>query len=179
MGWLDALIKWLYKALMPSQDHITEIRLDVPMETLPEPTVEAPKLPSKREKLYNVAYACLGIDMAPTQDYVGCAEAVSFVMKKAGVPGLPKSGILSTFELDKWMAKNLTRVNTPEFGDVAMFPTGTGNGSIRGHVFIVGKHKWMSNNSNTTLWDDHWKGAEALAYYQKKGGINARYYRWV
>lgn len=150
-------------------------------EPIEEPIKEDPKpIPMKtnREKLYDTAYACLGLDMAPTQDYLGCAEAWSFVAKKAGVKGLPKGGVLGTAELAKWLATHFVRVDVPEYGDTAIFPTGAGNGTVRGHVFVVGKHKWMSNNSRTFLWDDHWTGKEALAHYHKKGGIKPQYYRW-
>lgn len=176
-GAFSALATHGYFAKKPEDPE--ELIAPEPVEEPKEPVKEEPPpMKTNREKLYDAAYACLGIDMAPTQDYLGCAEAWSFVAKKAGVKGLPKGGILGTAELAKWLATHFTRVDVPEYGDTAIFPTGAGNGTVRGHVFIVGKHKWMSNNSQTFLWDDHWTGKEALAHYHKKGGIKPQYYRW-
>lgn len=170
---LEVLLEFFQRLLTNAKTMAQDTTPEVP-ETPPV----SPKM-TNREHLYAIAYSCLGIDMAPTQDEVGCAEAVSFVMLKAGIPGVPRGGILSTQLLNKWLKEHLTEVDSPEFGDIAIFPTGSGNGKIRGHVFIVGKHKWMSNNSNTTLWDDHWTGKKALEYYAKYGGLSTHYYRWV
>lgn len=167
MDWIINLIKWFFteqEVVQPNPD------------TVPEPP--KPMTITNREHLYNVAYSCLDKDMAPTQDILGCAEAWSFVAMKAGVKGLPKRGILGTPELDVWLSKNFVRVESPLPGDTVMFPTGKGNGKIKGHVFIAGKHKWMSNNSNTGDWDDHKTAKQALDYYTKYGGISPRYYRW-
>lgn len=147
------------------------------LEALVAP-LTAPK-ESNREILYRVGYDCLGLDMAPTQNELGCAEAVSFVMKKAGVKGLPASGITGTWTLNEWFKKNFKTVTEPLPGDIIMSATGTGNGTIKnGHVGIVGKYSIMSNNSKTFKWDWHltldwWKG-----YYGKKGGFPILYYRW-
>lgn len=148
-------------------------------ETVPLTVPESAREPSKGEVLYAVAKGCLGVDMAPTQDVVGCAEALSFVLMKAGVKGLPKRGILGTAELDKWLAKHLQKVKEPMPGDIIMSATGSGNGKVRGHTGVVGKTHVMSNNSATFKWDAHWTLPEWLAYYEKKGGIPTRYYRWV
>lgn len=163
-------LKELFKLLMPSQDHITEIPLS---EKYPEPL-----MPSKSDKLYDIAYSCIGIDMAPLNDAFGCAEALSHVLMKAGVPDMHHPYV-GTADLDRWLRDHLTAVEAPEKGDIAMFPTGTGNGKVRGHCFVVGEHSWMSNNSQSGKWDYHWKGADAIEYYEVFGGIKARYYRWV
>lgn len=182
---LAGSILWRYEYFAPKPRDLDELLEKTPEPEVapvqPEPEIvilpPVPEPISAREHLYNVAYGCIGLDMAPTQDYLGCAEALSFVLKRAGITGLPKKGILGTPELDKWLSKHCTRVETPMFGDIAIAPTGAGNGRVRGHCWVVGKHRWMSNNSQTTLWDDHWKPSEAIAHYQKNGGIQIRYYR--
>ena len=149
-----------------------------PKETVTVIASTTPVKKSNREHLYNVAYSCLGIDMAPTQDSLGCAEALYYVLKKAGVPNLPKKAIVSSYEMDKWCRKNLVRVAVPLFGDIISSPTGTGNGSIRGHVGILGKYKIMSNNSATFKWDDYFTLDSWRKRYERQGGIPTNFYRW-
>lgn len=156
-----------------------KLKLEKPtfLEALIAPLV-APK-ESNREHLYQVAYDCLGLDMAPTQDELGCAESVSFVLMKAGVKGLPSAGITGTYTLNEWLKKNLKAVKEPLPGDIIMSATGTGNGSIKnGHVGIVGKHSIMSNNYKTFKWDWHLKMDWWNEYYGKKGGFPVLFYRW-
>ncbi len=164
---------WLFNGMkedVASTDNELEVKIE-------EQTTN--HIPSNREKLYQVAFDCIGVDMAPTQDALGCAEALYHVMKKAGVPNLPKTPIVSSFEIDKWCQQNLTKVDTPQAGDIISSPTGLGNGRVRGHVGIVGKHSIMSNNSSTFKWDYHWKLDEWEAYYGGYGGLPVRFYRWV
>ncbi len=136
-----------------------------------------PEKKTKREELYDVAYAALGTDMAPLNDTLGCAEALSHVLMRAGVP-LP-SPIVSSYALDKWFQKNLKEVMDPEPGDIISSPTGTGNGKVRGHCGIVGKHSIMSNNSQSGKWDYHWTLDDWKKYYEVYGAIPTRFYRWV
>lgn len=163
---IQELLDLIQELYMPSNDNITEVNLDV-------------ENPTKSEILYDIAYSCIGIDMAPTQDAFGCAEAVYYVLKKAGVQGLPKQPIVSSLELDKWLQAHFERIDEPEVGCVISSPTGAGNGRIRGHVGIVGKHSIMSNNSNTHEWDYHWKLDKWKNYYGDYGGLPIRYYRWI
>lgn len=165
--WLDKIILWLmrgYTKDVPSTDSIIEIPIMPPKKT-------------NRETLYDTAYASLGVDMAPLNDTLGCAEALSHILIRAGVS--LKSPIVSSYALDQWLQKNLKEVMDPEAGDIISSPTGTGNGKIRGHVGIVGKNSIMSNNSQTGKWDYHWTMKKWLDYYEKYGGIPTKYYRWV
>jgi len=163
------LLMWILNLLRgtkeptPSTDNIIEIPI-VPPEK------------SNREKLYDYAYSKLGLDMAPTQDFLGCAESLSHIMKGSEVTTL--TGIfLSTIELNKWLSKNLEVVTEPMFGDIIMSETGAGNGAVRGHCGIVGKHQIMSNNSQTAKWDNHWTLSKWKDYYGKYGGLPVRFYR--
>lgn len=167
MNWLINLIKWFF----------TEpVIIEPDMTTVPTPPVP-PKM-TNREWLYKVGYSCLGVDMAPTQDALGCSESLYYVMKHAGVPNLPKHAILGTAEMAVWLSKNLSAYANPLPGDIIISPTGSGNGLIRGHTGIVGNINIMSNNSKTYLWDDEWNLKKWLNYYQKYGGLSTKYYRW-
>lgn len=167
MDWIINLIKWFF----------TEQEVVQPNpETVPEPP--KPMTITNREWLYKVAYSCLDVDMAPKQDALGCSESLYYVMKKAGVPNLPKGAIVGTAEMSDWLKKNLKEVETPLAGDIIMSPTGSGNGLIRGHTGIVGNVNIMSNNSKTFLWDDEWNLKRWLKYYTGYGKLSTKYYRW-
>lgn len=158
---------------MPSQDRITEIPLQV---KYPEKL-----MPNKSEKLYDVAYSFIGKDASPKElapDVVSCAESLSNVMINAGVPDLHHP-ILGTAQLNQWLHDHFTEVEFPEVGDVVMSATGSGNGRIKGHCGVMGKHTVMSNNSQSGLWDYHWKLEDWIKYYEGYGGIPTRYYRWA
>lgn len=154
----------------------------------PKQPVEAPKPPetSRREALYEFAVSKLGKKLGRNPNVpkeLNCANALSDLLIQFGVKGLPMLGIEGTATLTDWIAKSpeFQEINMPEPGDLAAFPTGTGNGKIaNGHIFIAGKHHWMSNNSNKErIWDDHWTQKEALDYYWWVGGMKPRYFRCV
>lgn len=153
---------------------------------LPEPK-ETPMTPTKsnRERIYDTAYACLGKHMGLDKSVdksVNCANALTHVMILSGIPGLPAKGIASTASLYGWLLRSteFEKIANPEPGDIAIFPTGYGNGSVRGHAFIVGKKNPMSNNSKNGLFEAHWDSLkEAEDFYTKKGGIPRHCFRWI
>lgn len=140
------------------------------------PVVDTVKKKTNRERLYEVAYSCLGKDMSPQQNELGCAESTYFVMKIAGVPNLPPTPIYSTIVFRKWLEKNLKEVDTPEFGDVVVNET---QGTNIGHMGIWGKHNVMSNNSKTYLWDDYYSRDKWTAYFEGTKRLKTRSFRWV
>jgi hypothetical protein len=154
-----------------------------PAPPLDPPTPpKVPKQPSNRERLYQAAYDSLGIDMAPTENEFGCAEALHHVMRKAGVKGLPTRAIVSTIVMDRWLQQHMLEIAEPGVkpGDIIMSPSGTPGARLKnGHTGIVGKNSIMSNNSRTYLWDYHWTLPEWKRYYEGQGNIPTRYYRWV
>ena len=165
-----------------------------PMKSDPEDPKTPPETPhtsetvpsiTNREKLYQVAYSCLGKHMGLTSGIdksVNCANALSHVLILAGVNGLPQKGIPGTAELYGWLlrSKQFDKMAEPLPGDILIYPTGYGNGSVRGHAFVVGKRNPMSNNSNTGLWDAHWDSvSEADEFYSKKGGIPRSVFRYI
>lgn len=180
---------------------LPDVKIDIipkPPQTHPEPPKtpkEAPLPPkpaerpmptkSNREKLYDAAYASLGIHRGrdtSVDKSVNCANALTDVMIRAGVPGLPPKGIASTASLYAWLlrSKDFEKMGEPEAGDICIYPTGYGNGSIRGHAFVKGKFQMMSNNSETGLWDNQWDSLEAAdRYYTGHGGIPRSTFRWI
>lgn len=153
------------KEAVPSTDNTITIALE------PE---NLPVVESNREKLYKYALSKLGVDMAPTQDTLGCAESLSHILKGSGLT--PLTGIfMGTYQLNEWLSKNLEKVSDPLPGDIIM--SETGSGIIRGHCGIVGKHKIMSNNSASFLWDDHWTLSKWKDYYGTYGKLPIRFYR--
>lgn len=168
LTFLNRLIK-----IMPSQDNITTVSLQ---EKYPEKL-----MPNKSDHLYDVAYSFIGKDASPKElapDVVSCAESLSCVMIAAGVPDL-HNPILGTAQLNQWLHDHFTEVEVPELGDIVMSATGSGNGRIKGHCGVMGKHTVMSNNSQSGLWDYHWTLDEWKKYYEIRGGIPTKYYRWI
>jgi hypothetical protein len=152
-----------------------------PVAPLP---IDPVTMPTKPEILYQKAYDCLGTHQTlnpSVPNEVGCGEAWSSVAKKAGVEGIPPLGYAGTANLYLWLKSNpaFLSVPVPEAGDTIISPTGYGNGSVRGHVGIVGKHHIMSNNSDTGLFSDHWKLEEWRMYYGLNGGLPIAFFRWI
>ncbi len=117
----------------------------------------------------------------------GCAEAVSFILQKSGVAGLPNTGIAGTASLYQWLLSNpaFKRVYEPEPGAIIISPTGYGNGSISGHTGFLGKYGKMyhndwgivSNDSNTGLLLELWDLSRWEKYYGQQGGLPVAFFR--
>lgn len=138
--------------------------------------------PNHRQTIYNTAYSLLeqklGKDTSIPKG-VNCANAVTDVLIRAGVPGLPAKGIPGTWTLNEWLKANLVVVKDPLPGDIIMSPTGYGKKSMpNGHVGIVGKYQVMSNNSRTGKWDTHFTQQTWRDRYETKGGYPVIFYRW-
>lgn len=143
------------------------------------------------EKLYNIAKESLGTNK--TLDHlipheVGCAEALSAVLKLAGVWNLPSTGIPGTASLLAWLEANTTQfeaITEPEAGCIIISPTGQGNNRIPGHTGILGirgvqvpsDFGIMSNDSNTGLFLEQWTLAKWKQYYQDYGGLPIKFFR--
>lgn len=138
--------------------------------------------------LYTAAVSCLDRHItlnANVPASVGCAEAVSYVMKLAGVAdGL--QGIAGTAALDGFLAGSplFTKVFAPTVGAILVSPTGAGNGSVEGHTGIVAKYNLqfpndygvLSNNSDNGLFQEKWSISAWAKNYHSKGGLPMNYY---
>lgn len=135
----------------------------VPAAAAPAP-VPTPEPEDPNMKLYKLAKASLGKDIAKTQDELGCAEAVSGLLNRAY--GDIPAGVLSTTTLYQKIASSgsyavtravqpLSRVAKP--GDVILSPTGFGSDpSDHGHVGVAGFYGIMSNDSATGLFKQNY-----------------------
>jgi hypothetical protein len=110
-------------------------------------------------KIYTAAKLALNthvtLDPSVPPD-VGCAEAVSYILKNSGVI-LPPRGMASTSQFMIWLKKNGKLVTTPEAGNIVISPTGTSTkGVLHGHMGIVLKYGIASNDSNTGLFRENY-----------------------
>lgn len=110
---------------------------------------------------------------------VGCAEAVSFVLRQFGFT-IPNGGIAGTASLLAFLLQysGVKEVSSPTPGCLLVAATGTGNGKNRGHTGVMGENGIiMSNNSETGKWDTQWNLTRWLANYDGYGGIKTRYFQ--
>lgn len=128
----------------------------------------------------------LGIDFTPnstTPNEVACAEAVSTILKKAGLLSKVITGTWTLMDtLDK--DKNWVYTANPVEGDVVVFATGTSkygkNAPFVGHTFIIGKNGlWYSNDSWSGKWSATYTKEMALERYEKTGGYTPFYYTYI
>jgi len=186
MSWLLSLLKELFAAFhpMPVPDvHAPEAPV-VPLEAPPQPVLPEPnKVPMIIEKLYQAAKDSLGQHMTMNNAIpisVGCAQAVSAVLHKAGIK-VPAYGISGTYELLTWLKNNpnFKEVDTQDPGTIIVSATGTGNGKIRGHTGILGENGIMSNESQSGLFREQWDMQAWDNYYTRYGAIPKHYFQPV
>lgn len=130
------------------------------------------------QRLYNLGYSLLGkkltLDTTVPAMY-GCAQALSFVLKEYGLP-MPTRGISSTNEMEKWLEKNCTEIQSPTVGSIIISVSFTGMAGARGHVGIVGNKSIMSNASETGTWECWWSLPSWLQHYKVDKKLRTRYF---
>ena len=136
------------------------------------------------DALYKVAYDNLGKHCTMDESVpavIGCGEAISYLVNLVAPGLLPERGIAGTADWLAFMESSprFQKVNEPEVGSIMVFGTGTGNGSIRGHIFDVGKFHLLSNNSDNGLLGDRWTRQTALAHYRDFGGMQPHYFNLI
>lgn len=134
------------------------------------------------ELLYKQATLYLGKDASPLDivaDEVGCAESVTEILRQ--VIDYPIT--VGTWTLNDMLSRDsrfLVIREIPQKGDIIISPTGTGNGTIRGHVGIVGlDNVIMSARSDTGLWSTFYNLDTWKARYVGIGGFPVNYYRII
>lgn len=104
------------------------------------------------DNIYNCAKASLGehitLDASIPND-VGCCEAVSYILEKAGIP-VPRVGIPGTWTLYQWLQASplFKEVSAPEQGAVIISPGG--------HCGICLIYGIGSNNSSTGIFAENY-----------------------
>lgn len=134
-------------------------------------------------RLYNEAKACLGQSMVPPgyDPELGCAISVNEVHSRCF--GFQIGGGASTNALQQVLVSSqyFKEVTFPLPGDILVSATGTSSISHtpipNGHVGIVGFYGILSNNSNTSLWDEHFTMDSWKQRYVIQGGYKMRYFR--
>ena len=181
-------------ALMPSTAEIDAIRKKTLLEIIKDLLVNIILLTQQKQmtnadKLYQAAKNNLGRHLTLNPDIpkeLGCAEAISFLLKSVGVP-ITKGGIAGSATLYEWLKENpaFEAINAPERGAIIISPTGYGTGNINGHTGILGGFSIMkfgdygilSNDSNSGLFLELWTLSKWKQYYEKQAGIPTFYFR--
>jgi hypothetical protein len=117
---------------------------------------------------------------------IGCAECWSKIYSLSGGK-LPVKGIAGTSELTAWFTASplFEQITTPEVGATIISATGTGNGTVRGHVGILGIYGKMypndfgilSNNSTTGTLGEAWSFKDWNNHYTIGGGLQTKFFR--
>lgn len=151
---------------------------DMPEEITPPPL--PPKSPC--ELVYEVSVASLGVDISPKDmapDTLGCAESVSHILKSV-FPDFPV--LVSTVDLANHLFKDPRFKGTLQYkpGVIIVSPTGTGNGTLRGHTGIFHEGSVIaSNTSKTGLWEENYTLSSWVDYYRIKGGLKIYFFEPV
>lgn len=143
-----------------------------------------------QQKIYNEAKNSLGKHLtlnSSVPNDVGCAEAVSFVLKNAGITGIPAEGYAGTADLYRWLLANpaFKLIEQPEQGAIIVSPTGFGNGLVEGHTGILGafgvqfsnEYGILSNNSDDGLFEEKWNLLTWWENYGLKGHLPVALFR--
>lgn len=139
------------------------------------------------QKIYDEAKKCLEpvplhVTLNPqVPNDVGCAEAVSYILKNAGIEGIPAEGFPGTIGLWAFLSANPLFIctNFPEAGAILVSVTDTGNGKVEGHTGIVGMfglqfpedYGIISNNSDTGLVLETWSWSAWQKNYSELGQL--------
>lgn len=128
--------------------------------------------------LYDTAVKYLGqhITLDPNVDpEVGCAEAVSFILKQAGVLGIPQRGFAGTDDLCEWLKvnKNFTQTTAPQWNGIIVSPT---QGTNVGHTGIILKQGIASNDSSTGKFNENYSYANWVHSFQTIKGLQVLYF---
>lgn len=140
-------------------------------------------------KLYEEAVKVLGTDVSPQDiavDEVGCVESLSRLLQRA-YPDLRFPTLLSTRSLYDYLltSPSFIQVDSPQYGDIILSVTGTGNGTIfNGHCGVVGQYTshdktlWvMSNDSFSGTWEVNFTIGSWKRRYVDRGGMELLLFR--
>lgn len=182
----EAFISWLSKVLhwdsAPIHPDPVDVYFSYKTNPMTQKVTEMPTQPvTPAQSLYIMSKSLLGQHLTLNENVpwmVGCMEAVSLILFKLGIPGIPDTGIEGTAAGLDFLARSASFTEVEEYaiGAILIAATGTGNGKIRGHVGVCGEFQIMSNNSETGKWDTQWTIDRWLAYYGDYGGIKTRYF---
>lgn len=139
------------------------------------------KAPYSEQLIYN-CYLYNEKDVTPqdkVSDEVACAEVISTLLSKViPYPIIPGTWILNDFLAND---KRFKRVGHPiTNGVIVISATGTGNGSMRGHVGIFEEDGTIwNNNSYDGKLRNNYTLAKWIERYNTIGGMPVLYYKLV
>lgn len=140
------------------------------------------KSKSRRELLYQQSLLSIGRDVSPfdvVDDDLGCAESLSNIIKKV----VPFPIITGTWTLRAKLTTSRLFMEATENtgrGTIILCATGSGNGTIRGHVGILGDNGTiMSNSSATGQWTQNYTLEAWKERWEKAGGFTIHYYTLI
>ena len=109
-------------------------------------------------------------------DDVGCAESVTRLLREVDPTLSPV--ILGTYTLLEHLrtSPRFKEIGVPINGCLVLAATGTGNGTIQGHVGIFDNGRVWSNNSYKGVWDAHFTLQAFKARYTLQGGMKVRHF---
>jgi len=137
-----------------------------------------------RELLYQTAYDSIGRDVSPQDkapDELACVESLCKIIQRA-FPELRFPTLVGTRELYAYLetSPSWKATQTPQFGNIILSITGTGNGKVKnGHTGIIGKNWIMSNDSRSGTWEANYLPDSWNRYFAIKGGMFTHYYKRV
>ena len=128
----------------------------------------------RTELLYEQARLMIGRDASPLDfvgDELGCAESVTQILKKV-TPFPIITGTWTLWDRLKRDTRFVAVHGRPERGTIIIAPTGTGNGSMRGHVGILADEgKIMSATSADGIWRQNYNLDTWTDRYFRRGGF--------
>lgn len=149
--------------------------------------LQAVQATEKPSSLYDTAKGLLGRHLTLDESVgkeLGCAEAMSYVLKQAGVSGIPLKGFSGTIGLNQFLRESASfvKIASPEAGAIVVSVT---VGSNHGHTGIFGKlglqypndYGILSNNSDTGLLSEHWSWEKWKNYYIAEKKLETNIYR--
>lgn len=180
-SWIAKFFEWYEKYIVKpmNTDNELTINLEVPNEQTDDGTT-----------LYLKAKSLLGIDLTPEDsipDYVACVAQLQEVHRRAFGEYIGSGAALyNTRALRDELKRNkgFKEVSWGEElpGDVWVFATGEDDKRhpwVKGHTGIVGKHDWMSNNSQNGLWEANYTQKKVTDYFITYCGFKPYVFRKV
>jgi hypothetical protein len=130
---------------------------------------------TNKEKLLEKSKEMIGKEASPydnAPDEFGCVESLCSIIRSSIARDFP-------LELATWkfltLLKQDKRFKTTlelEPGNIILSPTGSGNGTVRGHTGIIGEDGTiMSNNSYTGLWESNYTINTWVERWRVVGGM--------
>ena len=140
--WCEKIILYLYAKPMPSKPV-------EPVSTITESSPESISMPIDASmEVFRTAKSYLGQRLTMNENIspeVGCADAVSFVLKNCGFD-IPQGGIPTVSGLVQWMQLNNFQESSASPGHIIV-----GRGKEGSHIGVQGETWIMSNTSYDAL----------------------------